>query len=191
VPEDEIGDLFAWADAIVLSHREASQSGVAAAAMAARRWLIATRVGGLAEQVKNEPLALLCDPEPASLSATLGRLLDSPPAQAGCPDPIIAWRRTAERLLDDLEAGLLAPRPPAQLARGLPVWNTDEATRSMAMGPRDKDPRLDERDAGPTAEQDEAHDDAVADSFPASDPPASSGITGPRRDSDRKPSEKV
>jgi glycosyltransferase involved in cell wall biosynthesis len=47
VPEDEIGDLLAWSDAIVLSHREASQSGVAAAAIAAGRWVVATKVGGL------------------------------------------------------------------------------------------------------------------------------------------------
>ena len=63
MPEHEVGELIAWADALVLSHREASQSGVAAAAIAAGRWLVATRVGGIAEQLKDERLALLCDPD--------------------------------------------------------------------------------------------------------------------------------
>jgi glycosyltransferase involved in cell wall biosynthesis len=50
VPEDEVGALMAWADALVLSHSEASQSGGAAAAIAARRYVVATRVGGLRAQ---------------------------------------------------------------------------------------------------------------------------------------------
>ena len=86
VPEDELGALLAWSDAVVLSHREASQSGVAASAMAARRWLIATRVGGLEEQLRGEPMALLCDPEPESIAAAIRRLLEG----AGPPSPPIA-----------------------------------------------------------------------------------------------------
>ena len=89
VPEAEVGELLAWSDAVVLSHTEASQSGVAAAAMAARRWVVATRVGGIAEQLAGEPLARLCDPAPDSLAMALRGLLDSPPDQAGggghCP----------------------------------------------------------------------------------------------------------
>ena len=68
VPESEVGALLAWADALVLSHTEASQSGAAAAAVAARRWVVATRVGGIAEQLAREPLARLCDPTPESLA---------------------------------------------------------------------------------------------------------------------------
>ena len=78
VPETELGDLLAWADAVVLSHREASQSGVAAAAIAARRWIIATRVGGLVEQLENEPLARLCAPDAQSLALAIGSLLTAP-----------------------------------------------------------------------------------------------------------------
>jgi glycosyltransferase involved in cell wall biosynthesis len=37
VAEEEVGSLLAWSDALVLSHREASQSGVAATAIAAGR----------------------------------------------------------------------------------------------------------------------------------------------------------
>lgn len=79
VPETEIGVLLAWADAVVLSHREASQSGVAAAAIAARRWIVATRVGGLVEQLENEPLARLCAPDGEHLAQAISSLLTDPP----------------------------------------------------------------------------------------------------------------
>jgi glycosyltransferase involved in cell wall biosynthesis len=71
VPEAEIPTLLAWADALVLSHREASQSGVAAAALAARRFLVATRVGGLIEQAEGNPAAVLCEVSADSLAAAL------------------------------------------------------------------------------------------------------------------------
>ena len=100
VPEDEVGALIAWADAVVLPYREASQSGVAAIAIAADRWVLATRVGGLAEQFRNEQLAVLCDPEPLSIRAGLTRLLAAPPpARVGRADPRDRWREMAEQLV--------------------------------------------------------------------------------------------
>ena len=79
VPEGEILGLLGWADALVLSHREASQSGVAAAALAAGRFLVATRVGGLAEQAGDNPGALLCEVSADSLAAALRRVQILPP----------------------------------------------------------------------------------------------------------------
>ena len=103
VPEDEVGALLAWADGLVLSHREASQSGVAAAAVAARRWLVATRVGGLAEQLRDEPMALMCDPTPASLAAALARLLAGEVAAPGAVnDCQSAWRGVAQAMATEL-----------------------------------------------------------------------------------------
>jgi glycosyltransferase involved in cell wall biosynthesis len=108
VPEEEVGSLLAWGDALVLSHREASQSGVAAAAVAARRWVVATRVGGLAEQLRGEPLARLCEPDPASLATALRGLVDSPPVADAVPcDPRVAWREVAESLVRQIEQDLL------------------------------------------------------------------------------------
>jgi glycosyltransferase involved in cell wall biosynthesis len=78
VPDVEIPDLLGWADGLVLSHREASQSGVAVAALAARRLLVATRVGGLAEQVGNNPAAILCDVSAEGLTAALRQMMASP-----------------------------------------------------------------------------------------------------------------
>lgn len=102
VPEDELAGLLAWADALVLSHREASQSGVAAAAVAARRWVVATRVGGLAEQLADEPLAILCEPTEAGVARGLLRLLAVAREPPGGPDPGAAWRRTMERLAEEM-----------------------------------------------------------------------------------------
>ena len=98
VPEGEVGALLGWADALVLSHREASQSGVAAAALAAGRWVVATRVGGIAEQLAGAACARLCEPDAGSLAAAIERLVDDPPIAAGEPDA--AWR------VDGLAEGL-------------------------------------------------------------------------------------
>ena len=99
VPEDEVGALVAWADAVLLPYREASQSGVAAIAIAAGRWVVATRVGGLAEQFRDEPLALLCEPRPDSIRVALTHLLEAPPALPDAQaDPRDRWREMAEQL---------------------------------------------------------------------------------------------
>ncbi len=118
VPEDEVGALLAWADALVLSHREASQSGVAAAAVAARRWLVATRVGGLAEQLRDEPMAIMCDPTPASLAGGLACLLAGKVAPCdGADDPQLAWRGMARAMVSELR---MLSRNVRRDARALP-----------------------------------------------------------------------
>ena len=117
VPEEEVGALFGWADALVLSHREASQSGVLAAALAAGRWVVATRVGGIAEQVADYPGAYLCEPDAASLEEAIGRLMDNPPAtrhpQAGAD-----WHQAMVALAAALSGAL--SRTPAEDSRPLP-----------------------------------------------------------------------
>jgi glycosyltransferase involved in cell wall biosynthesis len=104
VPDAEVGGMLAWADVLVLSHREASQSGVAAAAIAAGRWVVATRVGGLAEQLADEKLARLCDTTGPSLAAALEALLPALPPWPGGADPVAAWRRVATDMVQQLGA---------------------------------------------------------------------------------------
>jgi len=103
VPETEVGALFSWADAVVLPYREASQSGVAAVALAAHRYVVATNVGGLKEQLSSEPLAILCEPEAQSLASGLRRVLDRPP-RATPPPAVEGWREVARSLLDQTGA---------------------------------------------------------------------------------------
>jgi glycosyltransferase involved in cell wall biosynthesis len=120
VPEAEVAGILAWADAVVLSHREASQSGVAAAAIAARRWLVATRVGGITEQLRDEPLARLCDATPESLAGALRSLVEEPPPVASEIDAPTAWRETAGELARQMATALQiasSARPQPGLAK--------------------------------------------------------------------------
>jgi len=57
--DDEIAEILRRSHAIVLSHIEASQSGVAAAAFGAGLPVIATPTGGIIEQVKDEVTGVL------------------------------------------------------------------------------------------------------------------------------------
>jgi glycosyltransferase involved in cell wall biosynthesis len=106
VPEDEVGCLLGWSDALVLPYREASQSGVAAAAIAAGRRVLATRVGGLEEQLAGAPGTILCEPNAESLLAGLETLLNASPDAASPPlvDPREAWRELAASLIRQMEA---------------------------------------------------------------------------------------
>lgn len=105
VPEHEVGALLAWSDALILPYREASQSGVAAAALASGRWVLATRVGGLAEQLRGAERAIMCEPTEASIVAGLRRLLtvsrDYPAVAADADE---AWREMAASLMQQIEA---------------------------------------------------------------------------------------
>jgi len=108
VPEGEVGALLAWSDALVLSHREASQSGVAAAALEAGRWVVATDVGGLGEQLRDAPCARLCAPDPASLAAAIGSLLSEPPGSGLARGPS-HWQQSVAGLVKQL--AVLCPAP--------------------------------------------------------------------------------
>jgi glycosyltransferase involved in cell wall biosynthesis len=129
VPENEVGNLLSWADAVVLPYREASQSGVAAAALAAGRHVVATNVGGLAEQLADEPLAILCDPEAGSLANGLRRLLDTPPEARGAATGSAgaAWRELGQSLVAQLEGLLRSGGQHEQasrfIGRAAPGWS--------------------------------------------------------------------
>jgi glycosyltransferase involved in cell wall biosynthesis len=102
VPEHEIGAVVAWSDALVLPYREASQSGAAAAAIAAGRFVVATRVGGLIEQVQGYVLARLCEPDAASLAAAL-KELPTQLAETSIPRPPnreLSWDDFARAVLE-------------------------------------------------------------------------------------------
>ncbi len=106
VPEEEIAALLGWADAVVLPYREASQSGVAAGALAAGRFVVATRVGGLEAQLGAEKLARLTPPDPAALADCLARLACEPlPPPAPHATPASAWSAFGARLLAGLDRG--------------------------------------------------------------------------------------
>ncbi|OUI85367.1 glycosyltransferase [Acetobacter tropicalis] len=119
VPEGEIASLLAWADVLLLPYREASQSGVGAAALAAGRWVLATNVGGLAEQFRSKPQAVLCAPTSAGIAQALRQMIAQPPP---VPEPEgnatvkADWASMAGKLLSDLWCVL--PHPAGSSAAG-------------------------------------------------------------------------
>jgi glycosyltransferase involved in cell wall biosynthesis len=77
--DSDIGTLLASADVAILPYIEASQSGVAAAAYAAGRPIIATPVGGLVEQVLDNVTGLLAqDMTVHALAETITKMIMEP-----------------------------------------------------------------------------------------------------------------
>jgi glycosyltransferase involved in cell wall biosynthesis len=135
VPESEVNTLLNWADVVVLPYREASQSGIAPTALATGRRVIATRVGGLPEQLGDSPLATLCEPEAASLAAAIKHVMEMPRDIEGtATDPREAWRKFAAIILEGLVSlvpGLIAPTrrtdsPPASVMVGVDAGRSDD-----------------------------------------------------------------
>jgi len=98
--------LLGWSDALILPYREASQSGVAAAAIAAGRPVIATNVGGLREQLSVSPQAVLCDPDADCLSQAILHWLDTPVQLTTPVDSTAAWRQAVSEFLAAIATAL-------------------------------------------------------------------------------------
>ncbi|WP_297488987.1 glycosyltransferase [Acidocella sp.] len=107
----ELPGLLAWAGGLVLPYREASQSGVAAMAIAAGRQVLATNVGGLPEQLGHLPAALLCAPEPHAIAQGLQSLssrLREVPAPEATADSLAISQAESRVDWQDFAAAMLA-----------------------------------------------------------------------------------
>ncbi len=113
VPEGEVCDLLAWADALVLPYREASQSGVAAAALAMGRFVIATSVGGIPEQIAGQPLARLVAPDAPAIAAAISAFVAGRPAASRTAGYDVSPLLEGLRLIARAPAGA-APHAPAR-----------------------------------------------------------------------------
>jgi glycosyltransferase involved in cell wall biosynthesis len=95
VPPDAIGGNLANADAIALPYLEASQSGVAAAAYGAGLPVVATPVGGLAEQVIDGATGVLArDTSAAGFADAIRRLIATPGLYDSCRSGVAAHAET-------------------------------------------------------------------------------------------------
>ena len=108
VPDNELRDVFAGADAVVAPYRQASQSGVVHLAYAFGRPVVATRVGGLAEAVTDGLTGALVAPcDPVDLAGGIMRVLAAPPGAFAEGIRAIqetrTWRRYAELVTEALE----------------------------------------------------------------------------------------
>jgi glycosyltransferase involved in cell wall biosynthesis len=89
--DDEVAVALERADVLVLSHVEASQSGLVAAAHGAGLPVVATPVGALPEQIRDGVDGLLADaPTAAALEHALGRLARDPELFATLADGAFA-----------------------------------------------------------------------------------------------------
>jgi glycosyltransferase involved in cell wall biosynthesis len=77
IANEEVPNLYATADVVILPYREATQSGIVSMAFALEKPVIATNVGALAETVTDELTGLLVPPEnPQALAAAVRRFFD-------------------------------------------------------------------------------------------------------------------
>jgi glycosyltransferase involved in cell wall biosynthesis len=106
----EAADLFQSSDVVVLPYLDATQSGVAAAAFANRRAVVASRVGGLADLVDDGVNGLLVEPGNAvALADALQRVLEDDNLRfrlmAGAretAETTLNWNRIADELIANL-----------------------------------------------------------------------------------------
>ena len=77
VPDREVGEYFERCDAVVLPYLDATQSGIAQIAFGFEKPVIATRVGGLPEVVKDQETGGLCEAgSPDSLREAIQRFFE-------------------------------------------------------------------------------------------------------------------
>lgn len=103
VPEDEIAELMNWADVVILPYREASQSGIAATALAFGKPILITNVGGLSEQFKQEELVFICEPNVSDIAKGLNEVLQLKfPLLRKRHDADEEWKKLAEYLVNEI-----------------------------------------------------------------------------------------
>lgn len=84
VPEDDVAGWFKAAAGVVLPYRRTEQSGVASLANAFGIPVLASKVGGLAEQYASSPW-LFSPRNPQELASVLARFVATPPHQRALP----------------------------------------------------------------------------------------------------------
>lgn len=96
VPDSEVPKYFAAGDALVLPYTRASQSGVAHIAKAYGMPILATKVGGLAEALRDYPCGRLIEPgTPGILRAALISLVQERPPRGSVETVAESWEDVA------------------------------------------------------------------------------------------------
>ncbi|MBL0407685.1 glycosyltransferase family 4 protein [Microvirga aerilata] len=98
IPSVDLIEAIQEADCVLLPYINATQSGVAAAAFANGRYVIASRTGGLVDIVEHDVNGLLIEPgNPQSLADAIKRLVGNPKLRSKLRE---GARQTSETLLD-------------------------------------------------------------------------------------------
>jgi glycosyltransferase involved in cell wall biosynthesis len=111
VSDAQVATLMAWHHLVVAPYRSATQSGIVPVAYAAGRPVVATTVGGLAEQVIEGETGTLAPPDDAkALAAAVERALDAVDRlAAGASSHTASWAEVAAAVTE-----LGQRRPPAE-----------------------------------------------------------------------------
>jgi glycosyltransferase involved in cell wall biosynthesis len=123
VPEDDVAGWFKAAAGLVLPYRRTEQSGVASLANAFGVPVLASKVGGLAEQYASSPW-LFSPRNPQELASVLARFVSTPPQQRALP----AGSRTAAEMETVLDATLSIYRGVLEPIVGNPTRKPSSAT---------------------------------------------------------------
>jgi len=130
IPAGEVGALFRRASAVVLPYTDATQSGVAAIALANSRPVIATATGDLTEIVQHGRSGLIVPPcNEEALANAMGQLLVDRPLRDSLAEGAgrqarekLCWSRVAELTVETyIRAGAPSPAQPAVQATILPT----------------------------------------------------------------------
>lgn len=116
ISEEEIADVFNSADVVVLPYTSASQSGVIPIAAVHGLPVIATQVGGLAEQMEDGVSGWLLAPgDSAALAKTITEVLSNPEDASKRGQALkdryekkCSWDQAAQRLFDSMEIAIRA-----------------------------------------------------------------------------------
>ncbi len=79
IPDSQVKQYFNMSEIVVLPHRSATQSAIAALAIAAAKPIIASRTGAIPELLEDNRTAILTKPnDPESLASAIKQLLNNP-----------------------------------------------------------------------------------------------------------------
>lgn len=114
IPENEVGEWFERATIVVLPYTKATQSGVVTIAAAYQLPVVATRSGGLPEQIQHGKTGLLVEPGSSDeLVHALIRLLDDPEYAADLAKSlheqyteVYTWESIASQYLDTCQQAI-------------------------------------------------------------------------------------
>ncbi|MBQ4482905.1 MAG: glycosyltransferase [Lachnospiraceae bacterium] len=111
IPDKEVGEYFERCDAVVLPYLDATQSGIAQIAFGFEKPVIATKVGGLPEVVKDGETGVLCEAgSPGALTDAIQRFYDLKKTVDFAENirkdaPRFSWEHMADTIEDLTEHG--------------------------------------------------------------------------------------
>ncbi|HEV2673910.1 MAG TPA: glycosyltransferase family 4 protein [Aliidongia sp.] len=131
VPDEEMAELFRWADVLAFPYREIEMSGVLMAALKTARPMVASDIGGFAELLRDGETGFLVPPgDVPRLAHAIGRLVDEPGTRV----------RMAAGLVDLVRAipswDAIAAETEALYAAAIAERRTDEGRRPAAAPSR-------------------------------------------------------